>query len=126
MQHLKREKFRRKMKDLGRVQRRKIVIRKLTEGQDEFLNPIKTWEPWRTLWAECSNLWGERYYAAKAYGEEGTVEFILRYVPFLDQLNTTEFDVKFEGKEYVIKHIDHLEDDGMWIKISCLERGTHG
>lgn len=122
---LKRQKWRSKMRELGRVRRRKIKIQKMTMGRDEWQNEVKYWADWREVWAERSSLWGQAYYAAKAVNEENTVEFVLRYVGFLDELNTFDYQVVFEGVAYEIEQIDHLDDDGMWIKLRCLERGVN-
>jgi len=84
-----------KMRDLRRVRRRKIMIQKLTEGEDEWGNAITEWAPWRELWADRESLWGQEYFAARAVNEQNTVTFVLRYVPFLDQLNTTHYRVLF-------------------------------
>lgn len=84
-----------KMRDLRRVRRRKIVIQRLVEGEDEWGNAISEWTDWRELWADLESLWGQDYYAARAINEQNTVIFVLRYAPFLDQLNTTHFRVLF-------------------------------
>ncbi len=126
MDQLKRQTRRKALRDVGKVRRRKITIQKMELIEDEFLNKKKVWVDWKTLWAERSNLWGQTYFAAKAVNEENTVEFVLRYVSFLDQLNTFDYQVVFEGVAYEIRQIDHMQDDGMWIKLRCLERGVSG
>lgn len=113
------------MRDLGRVRRRKIAIQKQTDIEDEWGNVTKDWADWQTIWVERSSLWGKAYYAARAVNEENTVEFVLRHVGFLDELNTFDYQVVFEGVAYEIKQIDHLEDDNMWIKLRCLEAGAN-
>ena len=115
-----------KMRDLRRVRRRKIVIQKLVEGEDEWGNQTTSWVDWQTVWAERSELWGQEYFAARAVGEQNTVGFVIRHAPFVEQLNTTEHRVLHQGKSYDIKHIDHLKDDGMWVKLRCLEAGSDG
>lgn len=126
MEQLKRQARRKVLRDVGKVRRRKITIQKAEWIEDEFLNKKRVWTDWRALWAERSNLWGQAYFAAKAVDEENTVEFVLRYVSFLDQLNTFDYQVVFEGTVYEIKQIDHMQDDGMWLKLRCLERGAIG
>lgn len=112
-----------KMRDLAKVRRRKITIRKKTVGFDEWENQVESWVEWKILWAERTALWGQEYVAAQAINQEQTIEFTVRHVGFLDELNTVDFDVLYNGKEYDIKHIDPFKDDGMWIKLRCLERG---
>lgn len=95
MERLRRQAKLDKMRDLGRVRRRKVVIQKLVEGEDEWGNVVSEWTDWRELWADLESLWGQEYFAARAVNEQNTVTFVLRYAPFLDQLNTTHFRVLF-------------------------------
>lgn len=126
MERLRRQAKLDKMRDLRRVRRRKIVIQRLVEGEDEWGNVVSEWTDWRELWADLESLWGQEYFAARAVNEQNTLVFVLRYAPFLDQLNTTHFRVLFPPREYDIVHIDRLHDDGMWIKLRCQERGAGG
>lgn len=115
-----------KMRDLAKVRRRKIIIQKHTIAEDEWGNETKSWEVWKTVWAERGSLWGQAYYAAKAVNEETTIEFVLKYAPFVESMDTVEYRVLFEGNAYPIEHIDHLRDDGQWIKLKCLRSGADG
>lgn len=126
MELLRTQKKRNKMRDLGKVRRRKITIRKMTTYQDEWENQKRDWVDWRTLWAERSSLWGQEYYQAKTVNESNTVEFTVRHVAFLEEVDTVNYQIVFDGREYDITHIDHLSDDGMWIKFKCLERDSRG
>lgn len=116
------------MRDLAKVQRRKIMIQHMTTYIDDRGNQRKDWVDWNEFWAKRSNLWGETYYAAAVAGEENTVEFEIRYIAFLEDLihNVSDYRVVFEGVEYEIKHVDPLKDGGDWIKLKCLERGAGG
>jgi SPP1 family predicted phage head-tail adaptor len=114
------------MKDVGKTLRRKIELYKLEIVEDDIGAQYPEWVHWKTLRAERSDLWGQEYYAAKSAGEENTLVFTVRYVPFIDKINTVEYQVKFEGKYYDIKHIDYLQDGGQWVKIKALERGERG
>lgn len=156
MDRLRRQAKLDKMRDLRRVRRRKIVIQKLVEGEDEWGNVVSEWTDWREFWADLESLWGQEYFAARAVNEQNTVIFVLRHAPFLDQLNTTHFRVLFRPvsvydadpktdvayamssyqmgvvvpekqtqREYDIVHIDRLNDDGMWVKLRCKERGAN-
>jgi len=111
-----------KMKDLGRVRRRKIIIQKKTYVQNELGDLIAEWPTWQTLWAERGSLWGDDYYAAAAIDQENTVEFVVKWFPSLDEINTADYRIKFDNDIYDIKHVDTLRDDGMFIKIKALAR----
>ena len=110
------------MKDLGRVRRRKIVIQRKETVKDAGGDITTSWVDWQTVWAERSSLWGRDYYAALAVGQEQTIEFGIRYVAFLDELKTDTHRLVYAGDIYDIKQIDHLKDDGMWIKLRAVRQ----
>ncbi len=110
------------MKDLGRVRRRKITIQHKVMIKDKYGDVTESWEVWRSVYAERSNLWGRDYYAALAIGQEQAIEFTVRYVAFLDELKSDIHRILYEGDIYDIKHIDHLGSDGMWIKLKAMRR----
>ncbi len=114
------------MKDVGKVLRRKIIIQKMEVVQDDIGNQKMEWVDWRPVWAERNNLWGQEYYAAKAVNEESTIVFMVRYAPFIDEMNTVDYRIKHNGKFYDIKQIDYLQYDGLWVKIKARERGADG
>lgn len=109
------------IKDLARVRRHSIVIQRKVDGFDAHQNPVEHWSLWRTLQAEKTQLYGKEYYAAAAVGQEQTTVFTIRYVPFIDEINTVEFRLLFDGKPYDIKHIDHLPGE-TWVKVKAIER----
>lgn len=111
------------MKDLGKVLRRKIVIQRKETAPDQYGDITTKWNDWQTVRAERISLWGRDYYAAVTVGEEQTVEFIVRYVLFLENLNTDIHRLFYDDDIYDIKQVDYLKDDGMWLKIRALKRG---
>jgi SPP1 family predicted phage head-tail adaptor len=113
------------MKDLAKVRRRKIIIQKRTITEDDIGNQIEVWQDWKTLKAEKTSLWGQEYYAAKAVNEQDTIVFTVRYVAFIDEMDTVDYRVIFDGKTYDIKNIDHVNDD-IWVKIKVLRSAADG
>ena len=113
------------MKDLAKVRRRKITIQKKTEDFDDIGNQIEVWEDWKTLKAKKEGLWGQEYYAAKTVNEESTIVFTVRYVEFIDEIDTVDYQVIFDGKAYDIKNIDRVNDD-IWVKIKVLRSAADG
>ncbi len=114
-----------KMKDLQKVRRRKLVIQKVNgTTYDEHENEVLNWEDWKTVWAERNELFGSEYYAAKSLGEEQTLKWTVKYVTFLEDINTTDYRIIYNGKDiYDIKDTDHLQDDGMWFVIKAEKSG---
>jgi len=43
-------------------------------------------------------------------------------VAFLDELKTDTHRLVYAGDIYDIKQIDHLKDDGMWIKLRAVRQ----
>lgn len=112
------------MKDLAAKPRRKIVIQNKTITTDEWENQVEDWVDWRTVCAERLELFGEEYYAAKSLGEEKTIKFKVRYVTFLEEINTVKFRIIYKDKEiFDIKDTDSLNDDGMWFIIKAEKSG---
>lgn len=104
------------MKDLAKVRRRKITIQKKTSDFDSIGNQIAVWKDWKTLKAEKIGLWGN---------EESTIVFTVRYVAFIDGIDTVDYRIMFEGKPYDIKNINRVNDD-IWVKIKVLRGAADG
>jgi hypothetical protein len=155
MEGLRKQAYRAKMRELGKTLRHRIAIQKRSVTRDQWGNQVEEWQDWQTVWANLQTLWGERYYAAKAVGEENTVIFELRRAPFLEGLifnladyrivethiTRGEMGIGFVGinqpvlvegtptthfgRVYTIKRVDQLPGD-TWIKLTCEESGGNG
>ena len=131
MEGLRKQAYRDKMRELGKTLRHRIVIQKRSVTKDPWGNQVEEWQDWRTVWANLQTLWGERYYAAKAVGEENTVIFELRRAPFLDELiqNVDDYRLEFlthhRGTVYTILRVDQLPGEA-WVKLTCEESKPHG
>jgi len=131
MEVLRKQAYRDKMRELGKTLRHRIVIQKRSVTKDPWGNQVEEWQDWQTVWANLQTLWGERYYAAKAVGEENTVIFELRRAPFLDELIQNVADYRLEsithhrGTVYTILRVDQLPG-GTWVKLTCEESKPHG
>lgn len=155
MEVLRKQAYRDKMRELGKTLRRRIMIQKRSVTKDPWGNQVEEWQDWQTVWANLQTLWGERYYAAKAVGEENTVIFELRRAPFLEDLifNLADYrivetyitrgeigigivgvnqsvlvedaPITHFGRVYTIKRVDQLPG-GTWVKLTCEESGSNG
>ena len=130
MEGLRKQAYRDKMRELGKTLRHRVMIQKRSVTKDPWGNQVEEWQDWRTVWANLQTLWGERYYAAKAAGEENTVIFELRRAPFLDELIQNVDDYRLEsithhrGTVYTILRVDQLPG-GAWVKLTCEESKPH-
>ena len=155
MEVLRKQAYRDKMRELGKTLRRRVMIQKRSVTKDPWGNQVEEWQDWQTAWANLQTLWGERYYAAKAVGEENTIIFELRRAPFLEDLIFSLADyrivetyltrgemgigivgvnqpvlvegtpTKHFGRVYTIKRVDQLPG-GTWVKLTCEESGGSG
>ena len=114
-----------KMKDLQTVRKHKLIIQVKTVIEDEWGNEKEQWVDWKNATAEKLELYGQEYYAAKSLGEEQTVKWKLKYVAFVEEINTVKHRVIDIRKKdiYDIKDTDHLKDDGMWFIIKAEKSG---
>lgn len=124
METLKRQAYRSKMRELGKVLRYQVTLQKMVVIVDDWGNQTEGWVDWQTVWANIQRLWGERYYAARAVGEENTIIFEMRLAPFMDALihNVADYRVVYDGVAYTIKRADPLPG-GAWVKLTCEESG---
>lgn len=120
MEQIRKQQKRDKMKDLQKVRRHKATILEHTEVR-EYGSIVLKWVPWRSVWVRRVSLWGQAYFAARAVGEEQTIEFEVQWTPFLKNISTTKHRFELDEVEYEIKHIDYMRDDGEWVKFRCLE-----
>ena len=114
-----------KMKDLQTVRKHKLIIQVKTVIEDEWGNEKEQWVDWKNATAEKLELYGQEYYAAKSLGEEQTVKWKIKYVAFVEEINTVKHRIIDVRKRdiYDIKDIDHLKDDGMWFIIKAEKSG---
>ena len=131
MEVLRKQAYRDKMRELGKTLRRRVMIQKRSVTKDPWGNQVEEWQDWQTVWANLQTLWGERYYAAKAVGEENTIIFELRRAPFLDELiqNVDDYRLEFlthhRGTVYTILRVDQLPGEA-WVKLTCEESKPYG
>jgi len=115
-----------KMKDLQAVRKHKLIIQKLDGTTlDDDLNEIENWVDWKTVKAERLELFGSEYYEAKALGDEKTVKWKIKYVSFVDEIDTTDYRIVNARTDEIfdIKDTDYLQDDGQFFIIKAEKSG---
>ena len=114
------------MKDLQAVRRHKLIIQKLDGTTlDDDLNEVENWVDWKTVKAERMELFGAEYYEAKALGDEKTVKWKIKYVSFVDEIDTTDYRIVNARTDEIfdIKDTDYLQDDGQFFIIKAEKSG---
>ena len=115
-----------KMKDLGVVRKHKLIIQKVDGVTvDDDLNQIKNWVDWKEVTGQRLELFGSEYYSAKAIGEERTVKWKIKYVSFVDEIDTNDYRIVNTRTDEIfdIKDTDYLQDDGQWFIIKAEKSG---
>jgi len=115
-----------KMKDLQAVRRHKLIIQKVDGTTlDDDLNEVKNWVDWKTVMGQRMELFGSEYYEAKALGDEKTVKWKIKYVNFVDEINTTDYRIVNARTDEIfdIKDTDYLQDDGQFFIIKAEKSG---
>lgn len=75
---------------------------------DEIGNDIPIWETYKTDYAYVNGLSGKEYWEASQTQSENTVDFTLRWKPYLDEINTVDYRIVFGGKVFNIKTVDNI------------------
>lgn len=104
-----------------------VKIQKYVEGFDEIGNPSETWEDFKRDYAYVNGLSGVEYWEAANVHQENTVEFIFRWKPYFDQMDTKRFRIIFRGGTYNINLIDNIQFRNKQVKIKAVTKdGTEG
>ena len=102
--------------------RHRITIRQKTVTINQRGFTEEVWEPVCTVWASVENLRGREYFQAAAVQAETTVRFTIRYRPGLN----TAMRIAFDGKEYNITFIDHVDYRRAFMELLAEEVGRGG
>lgn len=104
-----------------------VTFQKYVEGFDEIGNPSREWQDWKKAYAYVNGLSGAEYWEAANVHQENTVEFVFRWKPFFDSMNTKQFRILFRGAVYNINLIDNLQFRNKTVKIKAVTKsGTEG
>lgn len=93
----------------------RIVIERLVEGYDELGQPINTWLPIVTTWAEVSPLVGREFLAAAALVAEVTARIRMRYRPGI----TAADRIVHEGTTYGITSVADVHSSRRELVLMC-------
>lgn len=75
---------------------------------------------YKKVWASVNNLFGKEYWNAKEYGEEQTVEIVIRYNACKDIALTDR--ILFDNKIYNISFVDNICYRNEYFKIKATAR----
>lgn len=107
--------------------RNKIVIQKYVQGYNDVGSPLDEWQNYKTVYAYVNGLSGSEYWEAANIRQENTVEFVCRWKPFFDEMNTKQFRIIFNDSIYNINTIDNVQFRNKTVKLKGVTKdGTEG
>lgn len=102
--------------------RKKVKIQKYVNGFDAIGNPVNEWQDYKSAYAYVNGLSGREYWQAAAVHGENTVEFVFRWKPFFDDMNTKEYRIILNKSIYDINLIDNLAFRNKTVKIKAVAK----
>lgn len=84
--------------NIGTLNKRIIIEKSIPYDEDDITK--EKWLPYKTIWANANNLFGEEFWKAKECGYENVVMFKVRYSKDTANINSREYRIKF-GKRTV-------------------------
>lgn len=104
-----------------------VTIQKYVEGFDDIGNPSNEWRDYTNAYAYVNGLSGREYWEAANVNQENTVEFVFRWKPFFDTMNTKQYRLVFRGSIYNINLIDNIQFRNKTVKIKAVTKsGAEG
>ncbi|MDK2918990.1 MAG: hypothetical protein PWQ37_1723 [Candidatus Petromonas sp.] len=101
--------------NIGELKHR-ITFQRLTTSINDNGFEVKTWEPFKIVWAKVENLHGREYFTAAQVKAERTVKFTIRYIEGIDET----MKILFKDKIYNITFIDNIKYQNRFIEIKAL------
>lgn len=101
-----------------------VTIQKYVEGFDDIGNPSNEWTDYAHAYAYANGLSGREYWEAANVQQENTVEFIFRWKPFFDAVNTKQYRLAFRGRIYNINMIDNIQFRNKTVKIRAVMKNV--
>ena len=98
----------------GKLDQR-VTVERFSRTEDELGQPIETWAPLFTCWAEVSPLLGREYLAAAALVSEVTARIRMRYRPGI----TSQDRIIHEGKVYGITSVADVHSSRRELVAMC-------
>lgn len=93
--------------DVGKLNRR-IIIQRQTVILDAAGNQTQEWTDYHSCWAAVNGSGGREYWQARQQHEENTVNFKVRFCSALQNINTVDYRILFNGRPFNITYIDNM------------------
>lgn len=106
---------------IGQLKHR-ITIKRLVSSINENGFETESYENFKVLWANVSNLHGKEYFEAAKIQKEKTVKFTCRSIKAVDET----MKIAFNDKLYDIIFIDNVKYENKYMEIHALEVNDSG
>lgn len=100
-----------------------IIFQKGYVKEDDLAVKKTDWIDFKKDYAYVNNLSGKEYWAAAVVHQENTVDFIFRYKPYFEKMNSKQFRIVFKGEIYNIVSIDNKRFENKTVKIRTVKNG---
>ena len=107
----------------GRM-RNRITIQRETVSKDEYGQDIKTWQDWKTVFADIKNYNGNESYMANQEVVISRTEMYIRYIPLVSVKMRIKYEEHWKGtlietKFFKIESIANIEQKNEELKLLC-------
>lgn len=93
----------------------RVTVERFSRTEDELGQPIESWAPLFTCWAEVSPLVGREFIAAQAAQSEVTARIRMRFRPWM----TAEDRVIHNGTTYNIVSVIDVRSENRELVLMC-------
>lgn len=102
----------------------RIVIQNYVNTKDDFGQPIKAWQDWKTVFASVKNYNGNENFMANQEVVISRTEFFIRYIPALSVKMRIKYDEYWKGtlvetKYFKIESINNIDNKNEELKLLC-------
>ena len=108
---------------IGRMNNR-ITIQQEIVTKDDYGQEIKTWQDWKTVFADIKNYNGNESYMANQEVVISRTEMYIRYIPEVSVKMRIKYDETWKGtlietKFFKIESLNNINNENTEIKILC-------
>lgn len=108
---------------IGRMNNR-ITIQQEVVAKDDYGQEIKTWQDWKTVFADIKNYNGNESYMANQEVVISRTEMYIRYIPAISVKMRIKYDETWKGtlietKFFKIESLNNINNENTEIKILC-------
>ena len=98
-----------------------VTIQKCEIEKNNVGSSKEVWSDYKKDYAYINGISGREYWAAAEVEQEKTVDFIFRWKPYYDEMNTRQYRIVYKGDIYNISSIDNVQMRNKTVKMRALK-----